>query len=144
MGEMAKALGITRPFEHAGQEYILPETTFEVHALLELWFEGRAWEALERTNGHLDEAGKEAARSRLLQDIAAGKYGVGTPGFVAAMQTPVGQKELIYLLLKKGNPDKSITRRLLDEMYEQGSIVRYLQSLANDPNPQAPVKAGAE
>ena len=83
-------------------------------AEFELWLEMRAWNALRRARPHMGEDEYRQARNDLNREIAAGQYGKGSPACLEAMNSPDGQKQIMFLMLQPKYPNEA--RSLVEQM----------------------------
>lgn len=147
MGETARALGLSSVLEFEGKKYkVGPGVRFEVQAAFEQWLEGRAKAAVNRMRRGMSPEEYQEARNQLVADIAAGTYSYGSPSSVKAISVPLGQKEMLYLILAAEKQDEGceVTRELVDRIFEQAmdEVLALLQEMNTDPNLTAPAQPG--
>jgi hypothetical protein len=134
MSEAAKAAGIGPDIEFRGKRYRLKEKTPEMVGLLEVWLQGRAWDALERNRGVWPQNVFDERQDRLMAAIAAGAYSWGSRAMATALSHPEGIKESMYLAMLA--EDRSITRELVEEIFaeEEAKALSALERV-NAPDP---------
>jgi hypothetical protein len=146
MGDTAHALGLPTGFDFEGKHYnIAPQPRYDVQAHFEVWLEQRARAALKRakqtpTNPQgLSEEEYQSCMTALTGEIAAGAYSFGTAISAKAMTTQMGQKQLLYLMLKAEPQEHDVDMPLVEKIFAK-MLDEVMQILAemNDPNFQAP------
>jgi len=147
MGDTAKALGLGSTFEFDGVKYRLGAMDGEVMAVFEQWLEGRAREALKRSQRKTPPDEYQELQSALNADIAAGVYSFGSRVCAKALANTPGQKQMIFLLLKRGkqdDPETLIDHALVDRIYEKAfsEVMALIEADNSDPNSPAPAAPG--
>lgn len=135
--KLAKMLNISPDYTFQGKVYHIKDATIKQRAEFATWVEQRAFEALDRIVLN-DETGSRAAalremRSDLIAEIAAGKYEWGGKPVLEAVETRVGQIQLLYILLKADNPE--VVYPIAEAMFNerQADVARRIEEAFNDP-----------
>jgi hypothetical protein len=132
--EAAKAAGIGPDIEHKGRRYRLKDRTPEFIGLMEVWLQGRAWDALERMRGVWPPHIFAERSDRLLAQIAAGVYSWGSMAMADALRLRDGLKETLYLAMVA--EDRNVTRELVEEIVNdrEEKALEAMRKL-NEPDP---------
>lgn len=145
MAGLADFLGTPSEWTFEGVTYSVRPPEQDEQGLFSRYLEKRYREYVERSTDIPDERQKALHVAGAIA-AAAGTFDWGSAAYVEALAQPVTLAHMLYLILKRANPEKKVTEELTLEMVIQklADIARALEAenLA-DPKATAAAVSGA-
>lgn len=146
MSEIARTLGLPRPFRFEGRDHPVAERDFYVEGLFELWLEQQAADAVERHKERMHPAVYADHLAGWRRDCASHVYAFGGPEAVKAMYSMPGAKHLAFLQMRQASKDA--TEELVERISRDPEAWRRLTAVVwfgehgeADNDPLAPAAA---
>ena len=137
MAKLAELLNVNKEFKFKDKTYKLGEADIEQRGEFAAWVENNALEYLHRMQlndkeNRFTDFIEKALRSHVI-DVAAGVYEWGGDAVSKATQTRMGQIQLLYIALKKHDPEITveIAEKMLDDKYKE--VTEKIKEVFNDP-----------
>jgi hypothetical protein len=137
MSRLRELLNVPKTFEFNGKKYSLAEANIEQRGEFAAWVENNAVEYIYRMQLN-DSEGRfqdfvDKALDKHVKSVAAGEFEWGGDTVLKATQTFAGQSYLLYILLKKDNPEvtEEIANVMLENKYKE--VAKIIKEAFDDP-----------
>jgi hypothetical protein len=133
--KLAELLNVSTTYTFNGKTYGIKEANITQRAEYASWVQDCATAFIERQKqkGILSEDGYVAALKGLSADVAAQKYEFESELCLAALGTPAGATQFIYIMLREQYPE--VTEEVAAAMYKAQikQVNDNLEKMKNDP-----------
>ena len=116
MTSITDLLAVGSEIEFAGVTYKLREPTLDEQARFSQWLKDSA--KSEPARGDLPDEVRSQLFRAVMQDIGEKYYEVDSPGYVAALQKPVGIIKLFQIIFERDHP--AITEEMVSALFQKG------------------------
>ncbi len=116
MTSIADLLAVGSEIEFGGVKYTLRKPTLDEQARFSQWLKDNA--KAEPFRGELPDEVRAALARAAMQDIGERYYDIDSPGYVAALQKPVGMVKLFQIIFSRDHP--AMTEEIVAELFQKG------------------------
>lgn len=116
MSSITDLLAVGSIIEFAGVKYTLRAAELDEQAAFSQWLKDNA--KMEPFRGDIPDEVREKLARAAMQDIGDRYYDIDSPGYVAALQKPVGVIKLFQIVFTREHP--GITEEQVSDLFQHG------------------------